>query len=146
MIYRRLTVASEPSQECLPHFRQSPNGESPSCSQGPLCLSARVTWCLNCTVLGGHLSLLDATIVMVGHFVPLLTERDPWDKTDAFLSVSDSQYPHSMAGRLRVGSGTSQDPLSDSPLGYILRNWNILTLQKGWPQYKLGEPTQKSDL
>ena len=34
----------------------------------------------------------------------------------------------------------SWEPLSDSPLGYILRNWNILTLQKAWPQYKLGDP------
>ena len=32
----------------------------------------------------------------------------------------------------------SWEPLSDSPLGYILRNWKILTLQKAWPQYKLG--------
>ena len=27
-------VASEPSQECLPRFRESPNGESPGCSRG----------------------------------------------------------------------------------------------------------------
>ena len=33
------------------------------------------------------------------------------------------------------------EPLSDSPLGYILRNWKMLTLQKAWPQYKWG--TQK---
>ena len=81
--------------------------------------------------------------MMVGHFVPLVTERDHWDKRDAFLSVSDSQYPHSMAGRLKVGSGTSQDPLSDSSLGYILRKWKILTLQKAWPQYKLGDTAPK---
>ena len=34
----------------------------------------------------------------------------------------------------------SWEPLSDSPLGYILRNWKILTLQKAWPQYKLHHP------
>ena len=64
----------------------------------------------------------------------------PETKRDAFLPVGDSQYPHSMAYRLRMGSGMSQETLSDSLLGYILRNWNILTLQKAWPQYKLGDP------
>lgn len=39
-----------------------------------------------------------------------------------------------------MGSGMSWEPLSDSPLGYVLRNWKILTLQKAWPQYKLGGP------
>ena len=73
----------------------------------------------------------------------LVAQRDHWGKRDAFLSATDSQYPHSMAGRLRVGSSTSWEPLSDSPLGYILRNWKILTLQKAWPQYKLGDPPQK---
>ena len=41
-----------------------------------------------------------------------------------------------MADRLRVSSGTSREPLSDSPLGYILRN-EILALQKAWPKYEL---------
>ena len=36
-----------------------------------------------------------------------------------------------------------QEPLSDSPLGYILRNWKILTLQKAWAQYKLGDQKKK---
>ena len=63
-----LDVASEPCQECLPHFRESPNSESPGCSQESLSFSARVTWCLNCTVLRGHLSLLDATVGTVAHF------------------------------------------------------------------------------
>ena len=39
-----------------------------------------------------------------------------------------------------MGSGMSWESLSDSPLGYVLRNWKILTLQKAWPQYKLGDP------
>ena len=68
LIYRRLGVASEPSQECLPCFRESPNGESPSCSQGSLSFSAQVKWCLSCTVLRGHLSLLYGTVGMVGYF------------------------------------------------------------------------------
>ena len=72
-------------------------------------------------------------------FVPLVTQRDHWGKRDAFLSTGDSQYPHSMAYRQSMGSGTSSKPLSDSPLGYILRNWKILNLQKAWPQYKLGD-------
>ena len=32
LIYRSPGVASEPSQECPPYFRESPNGESPRCS------------------------------------------------------------------------------------------------------------------
>ena len=96
--------------------------------------------CLSHTVLRGQLSLSDVTIGTVDHFCAI-SHTDHGDKRDAFLSASDSQYPHSMAGRLRVGSGTSQEPFSDSPLGYILRNWKMLTLQKAWPQYKWG--TQK---
>ena len=61
----------------------------------------------------------DATVGTVGHFVPLVTWRDHWDKRDTFLSASDSQHSHSMTCRLRVGSGALQKPLSDSPLGYI---------------------------
>ena len=45
-----------------------------------------------------------------------------------------------MVGRLKVGSVTFQEALSYSTLGYILRNWKILTLQKAWLQYKLGDP------
>ena len=48
--------------------------------------------------------------------------------------------PPLYGGRLRLGSGTSWELLSDSPRGYILRNWKILTLQKAWPQCKLGDP------
>ena len=66
-------------------------------------------------------------------------------KRGTILPVGDSQYPHSMAYRQSMGSGTSSKPLSDSPLGYILRNWKILTLQKAWPLYKLGDqPLQKN--
>ena len=75
--------------------------------------------------------------------MPLVTWRDSWDKRDTFLSASDSQYPHSMADRLRVGSSTSQEPLPDSLLGYILINWKILTLQKACPQYKLQDSKKK---
>ena len=99
-------------------------------------VSARVTRCPSCTVLRGHLSLSGATVGSVGHFRALVPRGDHWDKRDAFLSASDSQYPHSMADRLRVSSGTSREPLSDSPLGYILRN-EILALQKAWPKYEL---------
>ena len=85
----------------------------------------------------------DATVGTVGHFVPLVTWRDHWDKRDNFLSAGDSQYPHSMPGSLRVGSGMSWKPLSDSLLGYRLRNWKILTLKKAWPKYILGDPPKK---
>ena len=74
---------------------------------------------------------------MVSHCVLLVTWRDHWDQRDNFLLASDSQYPHSMPGRLRVGFGMSW-PFSDSLLGYSLRNCKILTLQKAWPKYKLG--------
>ena len=87
--------------------------------------SAWVTWCLSCMRLRDHLSLSDWTVESVGHFCPLFARRDHWEKRVAFLSASDSLYPHSMAGRLRVGSGISREPLSDSPLGYILRNCKI---------------------
>ena len=39
-----------------------------------------------------------------------------------------------------MGSDISQETLSDSLLGYIFRNQEILTLPKPWPQYKLGDP------
>ena len=68
LIYRSLGVASEPSQEFLPCFRESPNGESPSCSWEFLSFSDQVTWCLSYKVLRGHFSLSDVTVGMVGHF------------------------------------------------------------------------------
>ena len=140
LIYRSLGVASEPSQECLPCFRESPNSESPCCSWEALSFSARVTCCLSCTVLRGHLSLSDVTVGKVSHFYAISGTERSLGQRDAFLSAGDSHYPHSTAGRLRVGSSMSWEPLSDSPLGYILRNWRILTLQKAWPQYKQGDP------
>ena len=86
LIFWSLGVSSGPSQECLPCFGESPNGESPGCSPGSLSFSARVTGCLSGTVLWGHLSLSDATVGIVGHFVPLVAWRDHWGKRDAFLS------------------------------------------------------------
>ncbi|TEA10263.1 hypothetical protein DBR06_SOUSAS3710035, partial [Sousa chinensis] len=53
-----------------------------------------------------------------------------------------------------MGSGTSWEPPSDSPLGCILRNWKNLTLKNlkkkrliffcntAWPQCKLGDREQ----
>ena len=127
-----LDVASEPSLERLPHFRALPNGESPGCFQESLSFSTQLTWCLSCTVLRGHLSLLDVTVGTVGHFYAVsCTETSLRQKgTPLCQSVTlstpilwhDSQYPLSMAYRLRMGFGTSQEPLSVSPLGYILRN------------------------
>ena len=55
--------------------------------------SVRVTRCPSLMVLGGRLFLLDATVVTVGHFVPLVAWGDHWDRRDAFLSAGDSQYP-----------------------------------------------------
>ena len=55
LIYRSLGVASEPSQECLPCFRESPKSESPGCSQESLSVSAQVT---------------DAVFLCPGHMVP----------------------------------------------------------------------------
>ena len=42
--------------------------------------------------------------------------------TKVCLSVVVPKYLQSMACRLRMGSGISQEPLSDIPLGNILRN------------------------
>ena len=95
--------------------------------------SAWVTWCLSRRLLRDHLSLSDRTVESVGNCAFICKERSLGKKV-AFLSAGDSQYPHSMAGRLRVGSGISQEILSDTPFGYILRNWKIKTLQKAWPQ------------
>ena len=128
LIYRSLGVASEPSQECLPCFRESPNSESPCCSWESLSFSARVTCCLSCTVLRGHLSLSDVTVGKVSHFYAISGTERSLGQRDALLSAGDSHYPHSTAGRLRVGSSMSWEPLSDSPLGYILRNRKVLTL------------------
>ena len=75
-----------------------------------------------------------------GHFVLSVERRDHWGKRDSFLSASDSQFARSMVGGLRVGSLTSQDALSYSTLGSILRNWEMLTLQKAWLLYKWGTP------
>ena len=124
----------------LPCFRESPNGESPGCSWESLSFSTCVTWWLSCRVLRGLLSLLDATVGLLSHSVASVALRDHWGKQDAFLSASDSQYSHSVVGRLRVGSVTSQEALSYSTLGYILRSWKLLTLRKSWLQYKRGTP------
>ena len=95
--------------------------------------SAWVTWCLSRRLLRDHLSLSDRTVESVGNCAFICKERSLGKKV-AFLSAGDSQYPHSMAGRLRVGSGISREILSDTPFGYILRNWKIKTLHKAWPQ------------
>ena len=94
----------------------------------------------SCLVLRGLLWLLDVTVGPLGHSVPSVTRRDHWGKRDVFLSASDSQYSHSMVDRLWVGSVTSQEALSYSTLGYILRNWILLTLQKAWLQNKQRTP------
>ena len=74
---------------------------------------------------------------MVGHFVPLVTQRDHWDQRD---SVSRGlSVPHSMAGRLGVGSGTSQEPLLNSLLSTFSET------EKFWPWKRLG-PIQTGGL
>ena len=62
LIYRSLGVASEPSQACLPRFRESRISESPGCSRESLSFFARVTWWLHCRALTGLVSLLDVTV------------------------------------------------------------------------------------
>ena len=83
---------------------------------------------------GSHRSRLtvgcDCWAARPGHFVLSVEQRDHWGKRDSFLSASDSQFAHSMVGGLRVGSVTSQEALSYSTLGSILKNWEMLTLQK----------------
>ena len=61
--------------------------------------------------------------------MPLVAWRDQWDKWDTFPSASDSQHSHSTACRIRVGSGALQEPLSDSPLGYISGIGKKMTLK-----------------
>ena len=106
------SYSSEPSQECLSHFRELLKGESPSFSWESLSFSARVTCCLSCTVLRGHLSLSDVTVGKVSHFYAISGTERSLGQRDALLSAGDSHYPHSTAGRLRVGSVTSQEALS----------------------------------
>ena len=85
------------------------------------------------TVLRGHLSLSDATVGTVDHLCAIscmettsLRQKEVPFCQSVTLSTPilwhDSQYPLSMAYRLSMGFGTSQEPLSVSPLGYILRN------------------------
>ena len=105
-----------------------------------LSFSARVTWWLTCMVLSGLLLTVGCDCWDTPPFCALVARIDHWEKRDAFLSASDSQYSHSIVGRLRVGSVTSQEALSYSDFRYIVRNWKILTLQKAWLQYKWGTP------
>ena len=72
------------------------------------CLSHMVGALASWFTLRGHLSLLDATVGMVSHFVPLVEWRAHWAKRDAFESTSDSQYPHSTAYRLKMGTSMSR--------------------------------------
>ena len=72
------------------------------------CLSYMVGALASWLTLRGHLSLLDATVGMVSHFVPLVEWRAHWDKRDDFESTSDSQYPHSTAYRLKMDTSTSR--------------------------------------
>ena len=105
-----------------------------------LSFSAWVTWCPSHTVLRGHLSLSDTTVGRVDHLCAI-SRMERWLGQKGRLSVSRwLSVPPLYGGRLRLGSGMSWEPLSDSPRGYILRNWKILTLQKAWPRYKLGTP------
>ena len=67
LIYRSLGVASEPFQECPPHFREMPNGECQIPGRSRESFSAQVTWYLSWTVLRGYLSLSDAPVGTVSH-------------------------------------------------------------------------------
>ena len=93
-----------------------------------LCLSLSRSHAALAAWFSGSLSLSDMTVGKVSHFYAISGTERSLGQRDTFLSAGDSQYPHSVAGRLRVGSGMSWEPLSDSPLGYILRNGKILTL------------------
>ena len=112
-------------------FRVSGNHQMvpPGCSWEALSFSARVTWCLSRMVLRAHFSLSDVTVGTVGHLCAVSRMESSPGQKGPFLSAGDSQYPILW----QVGcvcSGASWEPLSDSPLGHILRNWNIFTLQK----------------
>ena len=85
LIYRSLGVAFEPSQECLPRLRESPNGESPGCSQESLSFSARVTWWLSCMVLRS----------------PLTVGCDCW-ATRPFCALSHTERPLGKKGGLSL--------------------------------------------
>lgn len=76
------------------------------------------SWRLSSTVLRFTLatSQSDVTVGMVD----ILPQSQ-----GSLLPVGDSQYPHSTAYKLRMGSGTSWAPSSDAPLGCILRNWKM---------------------
>lgn len=85
--------------------------------------------------LRGHLSLLDATVGMVSHFVPLVEWRAHWAKRDAFESTSDSQYPHSTAYRLKMGTSMSRS-LPQTHLW--LHSQELEKFENlDWPQHKL---------
>ena len=75
-------------------------------------------WHLSCTVLWFILATSQSDVTV--RMVDILPQSQ-----GCLLPVGDSQYPHSMAYRLRMGSGTSWAPPSDTPLGCILRNWKM---------------------
>ena len=87
-------------------------------------------------------SLGQLAICAISHTAPRRAQRVHWDSWNAFYGQWSPRTPI-----LKMDSGMSWDPPSDSPLGCILKNWKKnLTLKilkrvtsfcnKTWSQYK----------
>ena len=141
LIYRSLGVASEPSQECLPSFRESRIGESPGCSRESLSFSARVTWWLHCRALTGLVSLLDATVGPPARpFCAVSrTERPLGEK--GLLSVSQWLSVRPFYGRW-AKSGFSYIPGGSLMLDPWLHSQKLGTVDppKGLAPIQMGDP------
>ena len=75
-------------------------------------------------------------------FVPLVARRRQWDKKGHLFASRWLSVPPFYAQRLRTGS---REPLSDSPLGYILRNWKrFWPCRRPGPNTNWGTPQKKA--
>ena len=114
LIYRSLGVACEPSQECLPRFREPPNGAT-RLLPGSSVFLCPVTWCLSRMVLRGHLSLSDVTVGTVGHLCAVSRTESSRGKRDPFCQPVTLSTPFCGRQAVRVlvppGSLSQTHPL-----------------------------------
>ena len=99
--------------------------------------------CPRSTVLRGHLSLSGAAVGLGGHFHALLTGEVTGTKGMPFsqpVTLSTPFYGRQAESELWYVPGAS---LRLTPWIHSQKLEKILTLQKAWPQYKLGDTPKK---
>ena len=97
---------------------------------GNLCLSLSRSHAALAAWFSGSLSLSDMTVGKVSHFYAISGTERSLGQRDTFLSAGDSQYPHSVAGRLSgfwyvLGASLRLTPWLHS------QKWKIFDLVKG---------------